>query len=1052
MAQKTLIIGLGSTGLAIARDVFERVRDEFGSLERIPWIEAACFETARIAEDDVLKGRVGDLGITASEYETLVRNLADYPEMDALVWTDPRALRAKDLANGTTDGAGNVRMIGRLCWLYGRNLEKFQSLILEKIAILNGLNETAASRALGSWPYLDGQPNVTFTKEANADRDKLAIYVCGTLTGGTCSGAFVDVGYFLSKLDATVRSSRIGLFTFPNSGHTEGVRMANAYAALRELNHFHSAGSTFRAKFPGMGQVESVTATPYTSIFLCQPPSMELDAVGDVVRSFGQYIYLQAISPVGDDTQRELVNPNAARSGATDIYGNPMNFNSLGVSVIEFPAEHVVKGCTTLLVGQAVDQWLGQIEMDFGTAIQLIRGKLRLETSVLANEILSPPTGSAPYEDQIRVEIDRAVAAARSGALDVMAEVQSSLDAAFDARAGGQAGKGIERGALESQTKENSARVIKVRLEETREFLRDAMKDADRGPNYCLGLVKAIKSYAKEQRTVLQQELENIQQRLSAAAAAIVDARERVQDCHTAGVLKTPGFKRTALNICCEEYEEAMTSFYLTKLDSLTIDSRYRIYDRLCEMTDRFETRIDQGLYGILNWGRRLENQLKTSYERLIDTPPRVNGRLFYDPSTIPNAYEKTIKEAMPGENSPFRGAGVGEAYAKREVISEWNWIADEFTTTDHSYFDTPKLDADKGIERPIKSQQYKELTGAARGYFLSILRSDVCKMLSEVDYAAEVRTAFAKSDELISISDSPRNKAVSGNLHKPKLAFFADARAASPESAAGLVRKELKGAVPDQNLGTLLAPYRIVFVSARATFSLSTVHGLRPEAGPEGDSMKRAYERLQNEDNRSYQTRIDVRWKSLESAFPFAGFQHLKAQLLGGLATGQMQVSGSQGLTLLYDLHSQGDRMGRLPLGKELEEATYIVHDNPRAEGAFKLSMVEQEKAPHDYGPKLRDLCRSIATYGLTDKGLPVDEARCRTLLRNYVLTIDKLSANYDPQMIVPKKQDFFREATPSTPAGYYCDCGSFIMDAGSTEEWPEFCKCGNRLRFDQT
>lgn len=1058
MAQKTLIIGLGSTGLSIARDVLERVRDEFGTTERIPWIEAACFETARVADDDLLKGRMGDLGISATQYETIVGNLAQYSEMDALSWTDQRALQSKDLAQGTTDGAGNVRMIGRLCWLFGKNLTKFESLVLDKLAILKGLNDVKASNALGSWPYRDGPPGVTFTKEPNDNEDRIAIYVCGTLTGGTCSGAFIDVGYYLSKLPATRGCTRIGLFTIPNQGHTEGVRMANAYAALRELNHFHSAGSVYRAKLATLGSVESITATPYKSIFLCQPPSMELDAVDDVIRSFGQYIYLQAISPVGDNTLKELVNPNAARSGASDIYGNPMNFNSLGVSVIEFPAEHVVKGCTTLLASRAVAQWIGQIEMDGTTAIQLIRGKLRIETSIISADILTPQSGSAPYYDVIRSEIDRAVGAAHAGAIDVMAEVQGSLDGAFDAKYPGPTGKGLERGTLEIQAKTNGDTVYKERVAEIQRFLHDSMKEADRGPNYCLGLIKAIKSYAGEQRAALRQEMDTLQQRLASAQSSLAESRERIEDCHSAGVLKTPGYKRTALNICCSEYEEAMTSYYFAKLDALTIDPRYKIYDQLFRMSSKYEERLSHSVYGILNWAERLKNQLHANYERLVDTPPRVNGKLFYDPSTIPNNYKEIITEAKPGEGSIFSGSETGEAYAKRQVISDWEWIADEFTKAEHSFFDTPKADEEKDVERPIFASQFKEVMSGSRGYFLSVLRSDVCKMLTEVDYATEIRTALGKSSELLAVTDSPRNKAVNGNLHKPRLAFFAGAASAAPDSPAGKVKEELQGIVPTNNQGTLMAPYRMVFVSARATFSLSTIEGLRPEAGPEGDSMRRAYVRLQAEDNRSYQTRVDVRWKSLETAFPFAGFQHLKAQILGGLATNQMQVSGSQGLTLLYDLYAEGDRLGRLPLGKDLDEATYAVHDDPRVEGAFKLAMVQQEKSEEEYGPKLRNLTKVIATYQLTDKGMPVDERRCRELLRNYVLTVPKLSVNYDENLVAPTKESFLRPAVPENPQhpeiaarpeAYYCDCGVFIMDKGSNEPWPEFCKCGNRLSF---
>jgi hypothetical protein len=286
--------------------------------------------------------------------------------------------------------------------------------------------------------------------------------------------------------------------------------------------------------------------------------------------------------------------------------------------------------------------------------------------------------------------------------------------------------------------------------------------------------------------------------------------------------------------------------------------------------------------------------------------------------------------------------------------------------------------------------------------------------------------------------------------LHKPRLAFFTNSDKASDDSPAGKVRSSLTAFIPKKNFNTLLAPYRIVFVSARATFSLSMIDGLRPEGNPDGDTMRRNYVRIQQEDGRSYQTRVDVRWKILESAFPFKGFQLLKAQLLGALATRQMEVSALQGLTLIYDLHMPGDRQGRLAIGKDLDEATYIVHDDARVEGALRTAIANQEAIPFEYGPSLRDLTRQIEGYGLTDKLEPVNELKAKDLLRNYIMTVPGLKENYDVAFVAPTKQSYYRPASPGKPEGYYCTCGAFIMDMASIDEFPQFCKCGNRLRFD--
>jgi hypothetical protein len=45
MAQRALIIGLGSTGYDICKQLLERVQWEHGGLERAPWLEILILET-----------------------------------------------------------------------------------------------------------------------------------------------------------------------------------------------------------------------------------------------------------------------------------------------------------------------------------------------------------------------------------------------------------------------------------------------------------------------------------------------------------------------------------------------------------------------------------------------------------------------------------------------------------------------------------------------------------------------------------------------------------------------------------------------------------------------------------------------------------------------------------------------------------------------------------------------------------------------------------------------------------------------------------------------
>lgn len=62
-------------------------------------------------------------------------------------------------------------------------------------------------------------------------------YVVGSLTGGTCSGTFIDIAYALRHLlgqDTAI----IGCFLVPNPVGLNDVHRSNTYAALVELNDF----------------------------------------------------------------------------------------------------------------------------------------------------------------------------------------------------------------------------------------------------------------------------------------------------------------------------------------------------------------------------------------------------------------------------------------------------------------------------------------------------------------------------------------------------------------------------------------------------------------------------------------------------------------------------------------------------------------------------------------------------------------------------------------------------------------------------------------------
>jgi hypothetical protein len=102
-----------------------------------------------------------------------------------------------------------------------------------------------ALRAMGKRP----EEESTMRFAGVSGRDTVRVCVIGSLAGGTNSGSFIDVGYFLQTLSGVEDRLEVhGYGLIPNQAYVDKIHWANVYAALTELNHF-VGGKTYKAKF-----------------------------------------------------------------------------------------------------------------------------------------------------------------------------------------------------------------------------------------------------------------------------------------------------------------------------------------------------------------------------------------------------------------------------------------------------------------------------------------------------------------------------------------------------------------------------------------------------------------------------------------------------------------------------------------------------------------------------------------------------------------------------------------------------------------------------------
>jgi hypothetical protein len=134
----------------------------------------------------------------------------------------------------TTNG---VRALGRLALVdHHRGITRRLEAELRECSRVEGLQQATRQSGL---PVRSTVPRV---------------YVVAGLAGGTGGGMFLDVAYLVRQLLRDLgqpQAEVVGLFLLPQ-GRGEKLRtpeLANAYAALAELNHYGSFGSTFQARY-----------------------------------------------------------------------------------------------------------------------------------------------------------------------------------------------------------------------------------------------------------------------------------------------------------------------------------------------------------------------------------------------------------------------------------------------------------------------------------------------------------------------------------------------------------------------------------------------------------------------------------------------------------------------------------------------------------------------------------------------------------------------------------------------------------------------------------
>ncbi len=378
----TLFIGVGTNGWNILDNLRELVYEEFGvsGLECFRYVALESDENKR-SPDNIPGTLVHEIvtpvliGVPTTDTAKRRINPGDHDHYTPglAAWLDP--LLVNRGARNFTAGAGNSRHAGRLCLWENWDGKACKAITDAYQDITNQKKRDEADKFLRE-KYLPkkGISNVSDPIVGLAPK----VYIFGTLCGGTCSGSFIDLAYFVSDLIGVGARSMvsqptspevIGLFTIidtltVNERHLR-TNVANCSAALRELDYYYQENSSYRVEFPD-GKVINTTNQPFDTLYLVSMRNMQKlgfpeSDIPALTKMCAMNLFTEVVAGMAAVKSANRVNLRNTAQGylKPNQAGHIQAFSCFGLSAISYPRYRIAQAINRQLGKDMCDHWLG---------------------------------------------------------------------------------------------------------------------------------------------------------------------------------------------------------------------------------------------------------------------------------------------------------------------------------------------------------------------------------------------------------------------------------------------------------------------------------------------------------------------------------------------------------------------------------------------------------------------------------------------------------------------------------------------------------------------
>jgi hypothetical protein len=328
-----LFVGVGQTGLLVIRAIKRLLRDRFGP-DPLPHVRFLYVDTDPDGSVPLPPQEV----VLARLHRPAHYLQAGGPSVEG--WLPPGALYKLPRNPGPAAG---VRAYGRLALADNyRTVAQRVRQEAEAFVTDDAIDKAAARTGLG------------------LRSNRARAYVVAGLAGGTGGGMAVDLAYLVKaelRQIGYAKPECVGVLLVPPADKTasRGLGLANTFAALTELAHFHAGRNRYTVRFDPAEPPVSDGDGPFARTAVVPlprraDPKEQAKTAGLVARM----AFLDLFTPVGRVT-------DAVRAEAFELNraGTPV-VQAFGLYRLSWPRTDLLAAATRKFVGRVIQRWVGK--------------------------------------------------------------------------------------------------------------------------------------------------------------------------------------------------------------------------------------------------------------------------------------------------------------------------------------------------------------------------------------------------------------------------------------------------------------------------------------------------------------------------------------------------------------------------------------------------------------------------------------------------------------------------------------------------------------------